>query len=134
DLPHVTRRRRQRVDRHAPPLVLGHADRVGMIDECSRDHFNDGSNRVGSVAGLFRRRHYCAAGASAAGADRSRVRCLPSSVRTESRGFAPSFNPCSMRALFTSTFAGFERGLYVPTFSTKLLSRAERASMTMTRK
>jgi hypothetical protein len=32
------------------------------------------------------------------------------------------------------TCAGFERGLYVPTFSTKLLSRAERASVTTTRK
>jgi hypothetical protein len=32
------------------------------------------------------------------------------------------------------TRAGLDRGLYVPTFSTKLLSRAERASVTTTRK
>ena len=36
-----------------------------------------------------------------------------------------------MRALFKLTCAGFERGSYVPTFSTKLLSRAERASVTV---
>src|SRR6266545_4866573 len=135
DLSHVARRRRQRVDRHASPLVLGHAYCIRTIDERARDHFNHGPDRVTGVAGPFRRRHYCAAGASTAGAaDRSRVRCLPSSVRTESDGFAPSFSQCSMRALFKSTRAGFDRGLYVPTFSTKLLSRAERASMTMTRK
>jgi hypothetical protein len=55
-------------------------------------------------------------------------------VRTVSEGFAPRFSQWARRALSIATAAGFDRGLYVPTFSTKLLSRPDRPSVTTNRK
>jgi hypothetical protein len=62
------------------------------------------------------------------------VRCFASSVRTESDGCAPFLIHCWIRSLLIYTTDGFELGLKVPTFSTKLLSRADFASVTTTRK
>src|SRR5689334_15166337 len=58
DFPHVARRRRQRVDLHAAPLVLGHSHRVGAVDECPGNDFYDVLDRVGH---LLRFDHRCRA-------------------------------------------------------------------------
>src|SRR3954466_13797511 len=109
-----------------------------MIDEGPRHHFDYCPQRARPARRLsVRHVDYWAAGVSAttAGAGvRSFVTCFASNVRTESDGRAPLPSQCWTRSLLSSTFAGFVRGLYVPSVSTKSLSRFARASVTTTRK
>ena len=90
DLSHVTRCSRQLDDGHAATHRLGHLHRLGMIDQRLDHHLDDRTEWAARPAVLLR--HYCA-GAST-GFDMSFVRCLASSVRTESEGCAPSLIQC----------------------------------------
>src|SRR3954470_12333274 len=109
-----------------------------MIDEGPRHHFDYCPQRARPARRLsVRHVDYWAAGVSAttAGAGvRSFVTYFANNVRTESDGRAPLPIQCWTRSLLSATCAGLVRGLYVPSISTKSLSRFDRASVTTTRK
>jgi hypothetical protein len=100
--------------------ALGYPYRLGAVRQCFGNNFDD-------VA----RAAHDADGSAAAGACSG---ILETNVRIVSDGLAPAFSQYSRRSRLTSNVSGFVRGLYDPSTSTKLLSRAARESVTTMRK